>query len=591
MNLILRRGEKEALDQREINKMKDIINKLIIDALHTLKLDEVDFTVEHPTDITLGDYATNVALIFAKQAGKSPVDVAKELVATLEELKPKEIKKIEIAGPGFINFFLDSSFFIGMTQNILNQETGFGRNGSLQNQKISIEYTDPNPFKQFHIGHLMSNSIGEAISRILEWNGAEVTRMCYQGDIGLHVAKAIWGMMQTQSAFPHDDASLGDKVEFLGKAYSFGATQYDEHEDIKKEIQGLNKSIFEQLDIQSNLYYAKGREWSLQHFEDIYEKLGTKFDHYFFESDMISTGLSLVKDNIEKGIFEESSGAVVYHAEKEGLHTRVFINSLGIPTYEAKELGLALAKEKVGEFDKSIVITAVEQKDYFAVVKSALSKLHPEIAKKTEHITHGMMRFEDGKMSSRTGNVITGESLIADVEADVFEKIKDRGFSKEDTEDIKEMVAIGAIKYSILKQSSTKDIIFDKEKSLSLEGDSGPYLQYAYTRAKSVLEKARVEGIAHSEGTEPKDWHTTRLEKLLYRFSEVVERSKDEYAPQYIVTYLMELTSAFNHLYEEQQIINKDDPSSPYKVALTHALITVLRSGAYILGIKLPDSM
>ena len=456
-----------------------------------------------------------------------------------------------------------------------------GMNESLKGQKIIIEYTDPNPFKEFHIGHLMSNTIGESISRIIEFHGAEVKRACYQGDVGLHTAKAIFGLLKI------GDGAIGD-IRKLGEAYSIGARAYEE-EAFKNEINEINKKIYDRSDKEINKLYDWGREVSLEYFETIYEKLGTKFNFKFFESETGSFGKKIVEENIKNGVFEKSDGAIVFKGEKYGLHTRVFINSEDLPTYEAKELGLAKIKHDKYPYDISVVITGNEINDYFKVLLRVMEIIFPELAQKTKHISHGMLRLPTGKMSSRTGDVITAESLIADVEKLTEEKIKDRNYGKALGREIIEKVSIGAIKYSILKHTVGGDIIYDFEKSISFEGDSGPYLQYSCARAKSVLEKAKEEGIKASVGKMMTE--TLELEKLLYRFSEIVERAGKEYSPHYIASYLIELAGSFNSFYAKHKIVDKEDETSPYKVAIATAFATTMKNGLKLLGIQAPERM
>jgi arginyl-tRNA synthetase len=326
----------------------------------------------------------------------------------------------------------------------------------------------------------------------------------------------------------------------------------------------------------------------------LYTKLGTNFTQLMFESQMAKSGKETVL-NHTPGVFEESKGAVIYKGEKDGLHTRVFLNSLGIPTYEAKDIGLALYKEgeisdKFGPFDVSILVTAEEQKEYYKVVLAALKKIKPEITEKTTHITHGMMRFSEGKMSSRLGNVITGESLLSSVSDMVEEKITDRGFSADEADLVKEVVSIGAIKYSILRQAIGKDIVFDPETSISFEGDSGPYIQYTYTRAKSVVDKAGEKKINFMEASQPENWEKTNLECLLYRLPETIKRSLSELSPQYLVTLLTAIAGEFNSFYGSQQILDGSE-SEAYKVALTKATMQVLQNGLKVLGIRVIDRM
>ena len=609
--------------------MKNELKKIIQKITET----DVDFNIEHPSDLSHGDYSTNIAMVLAKQEGKKPHELANEIVQKIQQQIETEkqdpavnpidyVERVEIAGPGFINFYLIKEFFPTEIQKIIHLENNFGRNKFLKGKNILMEYTDPNPFKQFHIGHLMSNAIGESIARIFEWNGAKVNRLCYGGDVGPHVAKTIWGMKQMRAAFPQDTDSLTDKTKFLGDAYVLGDKSYNEAEDkinddsdgipdnAKQEIDEINKRVYELFDdTKTNddpdieVYFKKGKTWSLQHFDEIYEKLGTNFDKQIFESFTFGIGEKIIRENTP-AIFELSEGAIIYRGEEEGLHTRVFINSLGLPTYESKDIGLAHFKEdeisrKLGEFDVSVIITANEQKEYFKVVLAALDKINPEIARKTKHFSHGMMKFSEGKMSSRKGNVITGESLIFDIEKMVEEKIADRDFDSEQTEKLKSEIAVGAIKYSILKNAIGRDIVFDPKTSVSFEGDSGPYLQYTYTRAKSVVDKASDQGIKVSDILKNEDgslkmysaeYMPSNLEKKIYRFPEVVENSYREFAPQQIVTFVTEIASDFNTFYANTQILDGGELEE-YKVATAKATMYVLQNAMKILGIKTPERM
>lgn len=577
--------------------MKLELISLIKGVLPGLNIEPVDFSIEHPADLDHGDYSTNIALIASKKVGKNPKEVAEDIKKALENMLPDNVERIEIAGPGFINFYLNQKFFSKSIKDILDEGNLYGKNDDLDGKKVTVEFTDPNPFKQFHIGHLMSNTIGESIARLYEWNGADVIRANYQGDVGPHVAKCIWGMMKQSVAFPHDEDSLSDKVKFLGDSYVYGAREYEENPNNKTAIDVLNQQIYKYLsgdkdsfDEDLHVMYTKGREWSLEHFEEIYPELGTKFDYYFFEKDIFQSGQDIVKRELENGVFEESEGAIVFRGDKYGLHTRVFLNSLGIPTYEAKEIGLAFEKEKKCESDELIVITANEQTEYFKVIQKAIEQFAPEISAKTKHIEHGMMRFKDGKMSSRTGNVVTGESLISDLKEVMLEKMSDREMDLQEKKEIAIDVAVGALKYSILRQGPGKNIIFDREQALSTEGDSGPYIQYTNVRANSILKKAEEAGIDVEIGA-PDNWSVTPLEKKLYQFPEIVAGAYTDLAPQHLITYVTEVASLFNSFYASTQILDKDDPDTPYKLAITEATQTILTNGLYILGIRVPNKM
>ncbi|MEK7538532.1 MAG: arginine--tRNA ligase [Patescibacteria group bacterium] len=569
--------------------MKEKLEILVREALGALGVEATAIVIERPADMAHGDYATNVALAYAKKAGMSPRVLAGKLTEELLRMPTEEIKNIEIAGPGFINFRLSDAHLKGALALALEQKEKWGSNGTLVGKKVIVEYTDPNPFKEFHIGHLMANAIGESISRLVEASGAETKRACYQGDVGMHVAKAVWGIMRLEKEgdILAQNASVLEHAAYLGKAYAKGATAYEGDDSIKKEIVVINKKIYERGDLGVNNVYDTGKQWSLQYFEAIYQKLGTKFDYYFFESETRKFGEEIVRNSVGKVFEQGEGGAIVYKGdETKGLHTRVFVNSEGLPTYEAKELGLAKTKYDTYPYDMSVVVTANEQNAYFKVLLAAMAEIFPELAEKTIHISHGMLRLPTGKMSSRTGDVITAEGLIEEVKTRVQEKFKEGMFSPDEKEKVAEQVAIGAIKYSILRQASGKDIIFDMEQSLSFEGDSGPYLQYTHARTCSLLAKAEGKTIDAMKF----EGEIGTLHKYLLQFPEVVFRASEEREPHHVTTYLVELARAFNAYYANTPVLD-GSPNEPYKLALVQAVSQTLKKGLELLGIPTPERM
>ncbi len=563
--------------------IRETLKKSIQKTLAKLGLESAEIRLEHPEDFSHGDYSTNIAMVLGKINKQNPKDLAAKITAELSKKLPKEISKVEVAGPGFINFYLSEEFFANGVKAILKEKDKFGQNKSLKGEKTIIEYTDPNPFKEFHIGHLMPNAIGEAVSRIVEANGAKVKRVNYQGDVGLHVAKAIWAIQKQRK----DIKKMS--VYELGQSYAFGAKAYEENDANKKEIVAINKKIYEGQDREINEIYKIGRTLSLDYFETIYKILGTKFDKYFFESETGSFGKKIVEKNLGKVFEKGENGAIIFKGENYGLHTRVFVNGEGLPTYEAKELGLSEIKHDFFSYQKSIIVTGNDINAYFKVLLKAMSLIFPKLAASTVHLSHGLLRLPSGKMSSRTGDVITTLSLIEEVKNKVSEKMSDREFSEAEKQAVVEHVAIGAIKYSILHQSIGKDIIFDFDKSLSFEGDSGPYLQYSYARARSILKKAKEEGIKPDQKNISHGVYS--IEKILYRFPEVVERAAKEYSPHYIALYLIELASSFNNFYSSGKIVDVHDSASPYKIALTEAFSIILKNGLNLLGIEAPEKM
>lgn len=527
--------------------------------------------LEH-ADFSHGDYATNVALTSAKKLKKDPRDMAQKLVAAIGTVDG--VSKIEIAGPGFINFTLSSAYISKVVEQARDDKT-WGKNQLQKGKTVMVEYTDPNPFKEFHIGHLVPNALGESLSRLFEFAGASVKRANYQGDIGIHVAKSIFMLLEKGVTEP--------AIDDLSAAYPEGSKRYDEDPAAKQAIDGLNKKIYDRRDPRINALYEKGRLLSLAHFEQLYKVLGTKFDYYFFESETGPRGVRIVRARPD--IFEESEGAVIFRGEKYGLHTRVFINKLGLPTYEAKELGLAEMKREKSDFDLTLTVTANEQAEYFKVVMRAMELALPDLRGKLAFKTNGLLRLAEGKMSSRLGNIITAEELLHDL----AERARARATESRaaDVKALSQQIAVAAVKYQILRQGFGKDIIFDRERALSLEGDSGPYLQYAHARACAIASKAAESGVLAV--VEPSA-APHEISRLLIRFPETVERAVKELEPHIVTNFLTECAAAFNRWYASEQILD-GSTRAPHKVALTDAVRSTLKNGLWLLGIPAPERM
>lgn len=547
--------------------MEERLRRAVEEALRETGAEEVAYTVERPGEMAHGDYATNAALVAAKKLGQSPRAIAEALATRLKESLGDLVSGVDVAGPGFINFTLSPASVRFQVAEAAAKGDEWGKGTADEGKRVMVEYTDPNPFKEMHIGHLMSNAIGEAVVRLIRNSGAEAVSVNYQGDVGPHVAKAIWGLRKTGVAEPIS-------AKELSEAYVVGNRAYEDNPDAKTEIDELNKAIYEGKDRELMALWQKGKEISLEAFESVYRQLGTKFDYYFFESEVAESGTRIVKDGVATGVFEESEGALIYRGEKKGLHTLVFVTSRGTPTYEAKELGLPFLKEQRWPSDESLIVTANEQVGHFKVVKAALEDIAPLLGAKTRHIPHGFLRLVTGKMSSREGTVITAESFIAEVTAKVSERSADPLIAQQ--------VAIGAIKFMVLRQSPGQDIIFDPEKSLSLEGDSGPYLQYALVRAKKILSYAGEGGAEQPEV--PYD-----IERIILHYPEVAARSARMLAPNLLINYLTELAGAWNAFYAQEQVLGS--PEEAYKQRVARAFANTMTNGLRLLGIPAPEKM
>ncbi|MCA9367830.1 arginine--tRNA ligase [Candidatus Kaiserbacteria bacterium] len=556
--------------------MKEQIAEAITRALQELGLPEVEFVVDYPTDKNAqADYFSNVALVLSKQVGKSPHEIAEQFRAVLAD-KLDQVDSVEVAGPGFLNFQMDREFFKEKIGDALATGEQWGKNDTWAGKQVVIEYTSPNLFKPLHIGNLVGNIIGETLSRLFEMNGAIVTRFNYPSDIGLTVAKGVWGLKHTGG-----DAN---DILMLGEAYRQGNEAYEAGGEAAEEIKAINKALYEGTDAELSALREAGIATSKRRLAELLHVLGTTFDREIPESHVSAPGAEIVRAHIGD-VFTESDGAVVYEGDRSGLHTRVFLNSGGLPTYEAKDIGhFKLKHETHPDWDYSIIVTGNEQAEYFKVVFAAIRELFDVAQNRTlEHIPTGFLTLTTGKMSSRKGNVLTGESLLEEMEAVAHEKssLKDETLSQQ--------IGVAALKYQILKHSVGSNIVFDKEKALSFEGDSGPYLQYTYARIQSVLEKAAQAGVEPSTQFAPLQPYA--VEKLIERFPSVIAAALASRAPHMVTGYLTELAGAFNSFYAEEKIADATDEFAPYKAAVADAVALTLKQGLWTLGIKAPERM
>ncbi|HEY0964305.1 MAG TPA: arginine--tRNA ligase [Candidatus Paceibacterota bacterium] len=559
--------------------MKDEIKAAIQNALTALQIEATDFVVDFPTDkTTTADFFSNVAMVLSKQLGKAPIEIARSIV----DVFSMGTVVAEVAGPGFINFYINKEWYKNQLTALLANEAQWGRGTAQKGELVLVEYTSPNLFKPLHIGNLVGNIIGESLTRLFEYQGATVKRLNYPSDIGLTVAKAVWGLAKT----------AGDPEDILqrGEAYRFGNDAYENDEEAKAEIVAVNQALYAGSDASLAGLRAKGIATSKRQLDSICARLGTTFDAVIFESDAAPIGTETVKQNIGR-VFEESDGAVVFKGEKVGLHTRVFLNSQGLPTYEAKDVGnFAHKRALFPEWTVSIVVTGNEQTEYFKVIYAAIKELFPDIEatnKKLEHIPTGFLTLTTGKMSSRKGNVLTGESLLGEMEEAAREKAAET--RTDNIDQLTEEVAVASLKYQILRQAVGTNIVFDKEKALSFEGDSGPYLQYTYARIRSVLEKAAEAGVSPDTQLPPPQPYA--VEKLLARFPAVLETALAERAPHKVAGYLTELAGVFNSFYATEKIADAADQYAPYKAAVARAVGQTLKNGLWTLGIKAPERM
>ncbi|MCA9331325.1 arginine--tRNA ligase [Candidatus Saccharibacteria bacterium] len=555
--------------------MKDLLIQAIQSACKDLFEIEVSIELSRP-DEQFGDFTTNVALKLAKQVGKSPRDIGQALA---DKLRDHELlKDVQVAGPGFLNLVISDKALVELASQDPEQP--------LTGKKVLVEYSDPNPFKPLHAGHLYTTLVGDMIARLVESAGAETVRINYGGDVGLHVGKCMWSIIKhIGGELPEklDEVAEAERPVWLGKRYVEGNNAYEDDEKSRREIIETNKRVYqlhEQGDHDSLFaqIYWTCRQWSYDYFAELYKQLQVvPFDRYIPESEVTQLGVQTVQAQLKKGIFEESEGAIIFDGEKQGLHKRVFINSEGLPTYETKDIGLSLTKWQEYHFGQSIIITANEQAQYMQVVIAAIKQFAPEPAERTRHLTHGVVKLQGGvKMSSRKGNVVTA--------LEILEAAHQAG--TENGTVANEQTILAAVKYAFAKNRIGGDIVYDPKESIALEGNSGPYLQYAHARARSILTK--VVGRNDVAMTNLQSDERSLLRKI-GEYSEILEKTTAELMPHHICTYLYELAQTFNRFYEKNRVI--DDPRQDTRLYLVECYANRLKTGLQLLGIHAPDKM
>ena len=541
---------------------------------------DVDVKLTRP-DPQFGDYATNVALQLAKPVGKSPREIAEQLADKLRETG--EYERVDVAGPGFINLTLSSEELLDLTH---REPFTF-----YANKTIVFEYSCPNAFKELHTGHLYQTIYGDIVSRLLVVGGAKLHRTSFGGDVGLHVAKCLWGMVGELGGENPDKLvdSIADdpfvRASWISACYVKGAAAYENDEQAKIAIDELNKTIYgfhDTNDHESPLaqIYWTTRQWSYDYFAAFYKLIEVDNQHYYPESETAPIGLKIVREQLEKGNLKESEGAVVFEGdETKHLHTRVFLTSKGLPTYETKDIGVIWKEREDYKFDHRYVITGNDQREYMRVVFAAAETFDPTLAGTMTHWTNGTVKFADGKkMSSRLGNVSRAIDVVDVVREKVAELVKDEKTIEE--------VTLGAIKYAFAKYKLGGDIAFDIEETVSLQGNSGPYLQYAHARARRILEKVNDTSLGLPSSVHDED---RLLVRKLGEYHEIVELATQTLEPHHICSYLFELAQEFNRYYEKNQVVGSDNEA--HRAALVKVYAETLAKGLGLLGIAAPEQM
>jgi len=570
----------------------DITKKIRLEIIELLKQSDllkdenIGETLETPPQPEFGDMASKICFSLPKKLKKSPFDIANQIIKKIKIPKDSLISKVE-AKAGYINFFFNYPKITKVIlKTILKEKDSYGSSDAGNKKIIMVEFAHPNTHKGFHIGHLRNISTGESISRILEFTGHKVVRANYQGDIGPHVAKALWGFINLYKC----KAPKEKKGEWIGEVYTEVNKKFSDDESVNKEVLEINNKLYSG-DKKIIELWKMTRKWCLVDFENIYKQLGTKFDKYYFESQVEKRAVEISKELLEKGIAQQSEGAIIIDLSKYNLSTFVLLTREGNPVYESKDL--ALAERQFGDFklDRCIHVVGSEQKLYFQQLFKVFELIGSPGAGKSYHLVYELVNLKTGKMSSRLGSVVLYTQLRDKILKKIQKEIEKRNskLSKKEKQTLAEKIAVGALKYGMLSMSCDKLLIFDWEKALMLEGNTGPYLQYAHTRCNGILSK--VKNWKDNVVNENLTCEEKKLVKKLSEFPEVVEQALRDFRPHYLCNYAYDLATIFSEFYHLCPVLKAEKELRDFRLSLVKATKVTLKNCLTLLGIDTPEKM
>ena len=567
------------------------IKEEAVDLLYTacegrLGKGEIAQTIENARE-GFGDIASKLAFSLAPLEKKSPAEIAKGIVAMMSTQKSGFFSRIESAGP-YINLYMSDNAYSFALKKILKEKSKFGK-ASKTGKKMMVEFFHANTHKGVHIGHIRNISLGESVCRLLEFNGNKVLRCNYQGDIGPHVAKCIWGYLNLHEG----KAPETKRGIWLGKVYSDATKKTEGNPELEAQVQDINLKIYSH-DKKLSGVWKETRQWCLDDFDEFYKEFDVHFNQFYFESQTESVGKEFALELVKKGVAKVDQEAVIMDFKDESLGVFVLLTKEGYPLYSAKDLGLAKLKfAKYPDLDRSIHVVGKEQEFYFKQLFKTFEKAGmDQEAAISYHLIYELVMLPEGKMSSREGTMVLYEELKEKLLAIVLGEVRKRhaDWDEKKVNDTALAITLAAIKFSMARRESNRQLIFDWDQALSTEGDSGPYLQYAYVRTNGILRKAEFEPSV-SKGYAFTD-HEKSLIKMLSNFPAAAESAATTLSPHVLCGYLLELAAELNKFYTTSRVLNAEkQEEKETRLAIIAATNAVLGSGLNLLGIKTLEMM
>ncbi len=571
---------------------KDIIANEIYDEALGLSSDEIRNLIEIPADEKMGDYAFPCFRL-AKALRKAPQMIAADIAARVAG--NEAFAKVENVN-AYVNFFIDRAFFAGQVVSEVNEKAGeYGRSDAGEGRKVIVEYSSPNIAKPFHIGHIRSTVIGNAIYKLYDATGYDVIRINHLGDYGTQFGKMIvayrkWGSEEELAKDPIKTL-LGYYTRFHQEAKEDPSLEDEAREAFVRLEAGEPEEV---------ALWKKFRELSLAEFNRVYDMLGITFDSYAGESFYSDKMPRFIQELKDKGLLIESQGAQIVDLEEYGMSPAMITKSDGSSLYVTRDIAAAVYRKETYDFYKCIYVVASQQNLHFRQWKKVLELMGYEWQKDCIHVPFGLVSLSDGDdikmMSTREGTVVFLEDVLNTAVEKTADIMREKNAQGIDIDEVSREVGIGAVIFQELSNNRIKDYVFSWDKVLNFDGETGPYVQYTHARASSVLRNASAEEMAEVAAGSC-DWSyltsdsAYALIKLLYRVPEVVLEAADKYEPSILTRHLVDIAQAFNKFYHDEHILVDNRDERIAKLSLVDASRTVIANCLGLLGIKAPERM
>ena len=587
-----------------VNEIKPLVVKALKE-LYGQDFGESDLTINSTKPEFEGDY-TLVLFSFVKQLKKSPEALGKEIGEALIKNHAGLFTSFNVI-KGFLNLTIAGSYWTGFLQkNYANKQPGWrAANG----QRIIVEYSSPNTNKPLHLGHLRNNFLGWSVAEILKYTGYTVFKTAIMNDRGIHICKSMVAWQQfAKGATPESTGIKGD--HFVGDYYVlFGVEHKKEMEKLIAEgmtkedaeknaplMLAAQKMLFdwENGDPEIRALWEKMNGWVYEGFNETYKKIGSDFDKNYFESQTYLLGKEFVEDGLSKGVFyKKEDGSVWIDLTADGLDEKLVLRKDGTSVYITQDLGLADKKYEEFKYDQSIYVIADEQNYHMKVLKLILQKLKKPYADSIYHLSYGLVELPSGRMKTREGTVVDADDIIEELKKVARQKTEELGkvkdFNPGELNELYDTIALGALKFFLLRVDPKKKMVFNPEESIDFHGFTGPFIQFIHARIKSILRKETAAGTAVKEELLPKE---KELIVLLEKYATICEQALTEHNPSVIAVYIYEVAKLFSSFYNEHKVLNAEsEDKKQLRLQLSELTSNIIASAMALLGIKVPERM